>query len=135
MSPSPDGRLGLVIRAAVRNIDPVVPLYRYYCADNDTTVDVHHGMREEIGNWGELCAAAELAVGATRPDAIVERHLFPPAVHTPIGDAQLKSKGFTKLVRRDKGVYENVTALDGEKRYMRADDPSSMPDFKRRKLD
>ena len=51
------------------------------------------------------------------------------------GDSQLKSQGFAKLVRRDKGVYENVTALDGEKRFVTADDPSSMPDLKRRNMD
>ena len=112
-----------------------VPLYRYYCPDNDTTIEVSHGMREAIERWGDLCAAAGEDPGATNPDAPVERHLFPPAVHTPTGDSQLKSQGFTKLVRRDKGVYENVTALDGEKRYFKADDPSSMPDLKRRNLD
>jgi hypothetical protein len=30
-------------------------------------------------------------------------------------------------VKRDNGVYENVTALDGEKRYMRRGDPESLP--------
>ena len=39
----------------------------------------------------------------------------------------LKNAGFTKLVRRDRGVYENVTALDGEKRYMEAGDKASLP--------
>ncbi|MEL7371123.1 MAG: zinc ribbon domain-containing protein [Myxococcota bacterium] len=112
-----------------------MPLYRYYCPANDTTVEVSHGMREAIERWGDLCAAAGLEVGPTDASSPVERHLFPPAVHTPMSNTQLKSKGFTKLVRRDKGVYENVTALQGEKRYVKADDPSSMPDFKGRNLD
>lgn len=92
-------------------------------------------MKEVIARWGELCAAAGLDPGDTDIDAPVERHLFPTAVHTPTGNSQLKSQGFAKLVRRDNGVYENVTALEGEKRYVTADDASSMPDLKRRKLD
>ena len=43
------------------------------------------------------------------------------------GNAELKNLGLTKLVKRDSGVYENVTATDGEKRYMRHDDPDSLP--------
>lgn len=40
----------------------------------------------------------------------------------PKSDRQMKEAGFTKLVRRDKGVYENVTAREGEKRIVTADD-------------
>ena len=43
------------------------------------------------------------------------------------GAAELKNLGFKKLVRRDKGVYENVTATDKESRYFDANDPSSAP--------
>jgi hypothetical protein len=46
--------------------------------------------------------------------------------------SDLRSLGFTKLVKRDKGVYENVTAIDGEKRYMKADDPSAIPHINRK---
>ena len=35
---------------------------------------------------------------------------------------ELKNMGFTKLVRRDKGVYENVTAQHGEKKIVDAND-------------
>jgi len=82
-----------------------------------------------------LCARLEEPTGSTPRDAPVERVLFPVGLSSARGDSELRSMGFTKLVRRDKGVYENVTALDGEKRYVSADDASSMPDFKRRKLD
>ena len=40
--------------------------------------------------------------------------------------------GFTKLVKRDEGVYENVTAVDGEARYMKRDDPSTLPHLKKK---
>lgn len=41
---------------------------------------------------------------------------------SPKGAAELKNMGFTKLVRRDKGVYENVTAQPGEKKIVDAND-------------
>ena len=50
-----------------------------------------------------------------------------PAGHVPTGNTTLKEKGFTKLVKRDEGVYENVTATDDEARYMKAGDPSTRP--------
>jgi putative FmdB family regulatory protein len=34
-------------------------------------------------------------------------------------NSELRDLGFTKLVRRDDGVYENVTARDGDSRYMK----------------
>jgi hypothetical protein len=52
-------------------------------------------------------------------------------VNTPKGDTALRDKGFTKLVRRDDGVYENVTARDGESRYVRPDKPETLPNLKK----
>ena len=60
------------------------------------------------------------------------RLVCPVGLATPTGDSELKDKGFAKLVRRDKGVYENVTAMDHESRYYHADRPETMPDIKRR---
>ncbi len=112
-----------------------MPTYRYRCAANDRVVDVVHSMRDDLRTWADLCRAAGLDLDGTPGDAPVERILFPVGLSSPRGDAELRNMGFTKLVRRDSGVYENVTALDGEKRYVKADDASSLPDFKRRKLD
>ncbi len=42
---------------------------------------------------------------------------------------ELRDLGFTKLVKRDDGVYENVTRRDGESRYMVRDQPNTLPDF------
>ena len=53
-------------------------------------------------------------------------------VATPTGDSQLKNLGFTKLVRRDQGVYENVTATGNESRYMEAGKSDTLPDLKRK---
>lgn len=62
----------------------------------------------------------------------VERVILPVGMATPAGDEKLKDLGFAKLVRRDKGVYENVTAMDHENRYYHSDKPGTMPDIKRR---
>ncbi|ACL05899.1 regulatory protein, FmdB family [Desulfatibacillum aliphaticivorans] len=50
-------------------------------------------------------------------------------INTPKTDSELKDLGFTKLVRRDNGVYENVTARPGENKYMEAGKPETIPDF------
>ncbi len=50
-------------------------------------------------------------------------------ISTPKGNSELKDLGFTKLVRRDDGVYENVTARDGDSRYMVRGKPETMPDL------
>ena len=51
-------------------------------------------------------------------------------VCTPLGNSDYKSMGFTKLVRRDQGVYENVTRGGGEHRYMEAGKPETIPNLK-----
>jgi len=51
-------------------------------------------------------------------------------VSTPKTNSELKGIGFTKLVKRDEGVYENVTATDKESRYMEAGKAETMPDLK-----
>jgi hypothetical protein len=57
----------------------------------------------------------------------------PVAVQSNISSAktnsELRDLGFTKLVRRDDGVYENVTRREGESRYMERDKPETMPDL------
>jgi putative FmdB family regulatory protein len=58
------------------------------------------------------------------------RLVFAPSVSTPHTPAELKNLGFTKLVRRDHGVYENVTRTKNEARYFEADKPHTAPDLK-----
>jgi hypothetical protein len=104
-----------------------MPAYEYECAFNGTTLEVVHPMEVTVKTWGELCALAGLDIGDT-PAEVPVRKLMPlPGISTPIGDSKYKELGFTKLVRRDQGVYENVTATGGESRYMRANDPTTMP--------
>ncbi|GAB7079327.1 FmdB family zinc ribbon protein [Megalodesulfovibrio paquesii] len=63
--------------------------------------------------------------------APVRRLISKPMINVPRSDAEIRDAGFTKLVRRDDGVYENVTARDGESRYVHRDKPETMPDLSR----
>lgn len=62
----------------------------------------------------------------------VRRLISRTFVSTPKGNSDLKSMGFTKLVKRDSGVYENVTRHEGESRYMVAGQADTVPKLKDR---
>ncbi|MBI9073818.1 MAG: zinc ribbon domain-containing protein [Desulfatibacillum sp.] len=50
-------------------------------------------------------------------------------INTPKTNSELRDLGFTKLVKRDDGVYENVTARSGDNRYMEQGKPETVPDL------
>ena len=52
-------------------------------------------------------------------------------ISTPKTNAELRDLGFTKLVKRDDGVYENVTKRDGDSRYMERDKPETIPNIRK----
>lgn len=60
----------------------------------------------------------------------VKRLISAPSLSFPKTNSDLKNMGFTKLVRRDHGVYENVTAQEGESKVTDLRDQSTYPDFK-----
>jgi putative FmdB family regulatory protein len=62
----------------------------------------------------------------------VKRLISRTFISTPTGVSKLKNMGFTRLEKRDTGVYENVTATGSESRYWHADKPDTMPDIKRK---
>jgi hypothetical protein len=107
-----------------------MPRYDYLCPANGRVVEVRHSADERLTTWGELLSRAGLERDGTPPDAPIERVIHAPALAFPRGDAQLKGMGFTKLVRRDDGVYENVTASHGESRVVSRDDPGSIAGLK-----
>lgn len=53
------------------------------------------------------------------------------SINTPKTNTELRDLGFSKLVKRDDGVYENVTARKGESKYMEKDKPETMPNLKK----
>lgn len=103
-----------------------MPRYDYLCPANRRILEVRHGVDDRVSTWGDLCRRAGVSPGDTPEDAGVEKVIHPPALAFPRGDAELRSQGFTKLVRRDSGVYENVTASGDEARVVSADDPGSV---------
>ena len=48
-------------------------------------------------------------------------------INTPKTNSELRDHGFTKLVRKDDGIYENVTAREGESRIMDRRRPETFP--------
>ena len=60
----------------------------------------------------------------------IERIMQRAAIATPKTNTELKNLGFTKLVKRDTGVYENVTQTGGESRYMERGKAETMPDIR-----
>jgi putative FmdB family regulatory protein len=52
-------------------------------------------------------------------------------INTPKLNSELRDLGFTKLVRRDDGVYENVTVRTGDSRYMVRNKPETIPNLKK----
>ncbi len=104
-----------------------MPKYDYLCETNDQIIEVHHDINTKLTTWGEVCFATQTPLGDTDMLAPVRLVIRPIAINVPTGDSKLKEHGFTKLVKRDDGVYENMTATGSEKRYMKAGDKSSMP--------
>ncbi len=50
-------------------------------------------------------------------------------ISSPKTDSELRDLGFTKLVKRDDGVYENVTARKGDSRMVVRGKPETLPDL------
>jgi predicted nucleic acid-binding Zn ribbon protein len=59
-----------------------MPYYEYRCVANGRTVEVRHGMSEQLETWGEVAGRAGVALGATPADAPVERLLSAPVPMT-----------------------------------------------------
>ena len=60
----------------------------------------------------------------------VKRLVSLVGVSSPKTNSELRDLGFTKLVRRDDGVYENVTATGNESKIWDSSKPETMPDIK-----
>ena len=63
--------------------------------------------------------------------APVRKIVSRPNISTPKTNTELKDLGFTKLVKRDDGVYENVTARGGDSRFVHRDRPETLPNLKK----
>ena len=59
-----------------------MPSYDYYCESNGRVVEVFHSIGTQLDTWKDLCEAADLDLGATRPDAKVIRKISVPRIIT-----------------------------------------------------
>ena len=109
-----------------------MPYYLYKCLENGRRVEVNHPANVVLKNWGQLCFVGQVEIGETAFEAPIEKIIFSSRIIVPDGNSKLKENGFTKLIKRDQGVYENVTALDGEEKHMIADKPETIPHFRRK---
>lgn len=105
-----------------------MPRYDYRCDDNGVILEAVHPIGTRLTNWQELCESTGEPLGDTPPDAPVRKVFMTPTMaNMPTGNSHLKNLGFTKLVKRYDGTYENVTRTGTEKRFLDPKDPSSMP--------
>lgn len=105
-----------------------MPRYDYLCETNGETWEVTHSINKNLTTWREVCELVGMPLGETSPDAPVRKVInTAPMASTPKTNADLKNMGFTKLVKRSDGVYENVTRTGTEERFMKPNDPSSIP--------
>jgi hypothetical protein len=113
-----------------------MPRYDYFCEANGQTIEALHSINIKLTSWGELCTAAHIDQGDTPPGAKVQRIItHAPMMNVPTSNSDLKSSGFTKLVKRQDGTYENVTRSGTEKRFLDPKDPSSMPQLHKKITD
>ena len=110
----------------------IMPNYDYKTKNFDKVVNVRHPVDMEVEIWGQVCFLAQISLGEIPYDEPVYKILSPTRIIKAHSNSELKERGFTKLVKRDAGVYENVTALDGESRYMVSGNSSSLPHFNKK---
>jgi putative FmdB family regulatory protein len=104
-----------------------MPVYEY------AHEDAREGERCQLGPEFEQTQSIRDEALATCPHCgrPVRRLISRTFVSTPQSNTALRDMGFTKLVKRDSGVYENVTRREGESRYMEKDKPETMPNLKK----
>ena len=92
----------------------------------------HAGEGCQLGKRFELTQAIYAAKFEKCPECgeQVKRLISLVGISTPKTNADLKNLGFTKLVRRDNGVYENVTATGSESKIWDSSKPETMPNLK-----
>jgi len=109
-----------------------MPKYVYECLANGKKIEVSHPSNTSLECWGQLCYVGQIEMGSTSFEAPIQKVMGTPRLINPTGNSRLKENGFTKLVKRDEGVYENVTALGGEEKYMVAGNPKTVPRLDRK---
>ena len=81
-----------------------MPIYEYALQEGQQGCDYCRAGFEEMQSMKD-----EALKVCPQCHAKVQRVITAPNVSVPRSNRELREKGFTKLVRRDKGVYEDVT--------------------------
>ena len=104
-----------------------MPTYQYECENPECPTGgrfiIAQSIRDDALTTCPECGGA------------VERIIGKVFVSTPVTNTDLRDKGFAKLVKRDDGVYENVTRLDHEAKYMERGKMDTLPDISKRITD
>lgn len=96
-----------------------MPIYEYEHLAQPCTL----GQRFEIKQSIEEASLTQ----CPQCQGAVRQYISRIGISVPRSNTDIRDLGFTKLVKRDDGVYENVTRREGERRYMVRDQPETLP--------
>ena len=103
------------------------PVYCYLHQDEDKAGQCPAGGEFE---WEQVAKDLPLS-RCPHCGQAVERALSASSIKPRKFNCELKDMGFTKLVRVDDGIFENVTRRPGEEKYIDRRNPDTFPDFKK----
>jgi hypothetical protein len=93
-------------------------------------LELTHPIARTVTTWAELCDRTEAVAGNKPPGTPVRKIIrTAPTTNKPMEEPTIRNTGFNKLVKRDEGVYENITRSGSDKRDVSADDPASLRDI------
>lgn len=101
------------------------PVYSYYHEDEEKGAACPAGTEFE---WDQVSCDIPLS-RCPHCGEKVERGLSVSSIRTRKFNCELKDMGFTKLVRVDDGIFENVTRRHGESKYIDRRNPDTFPDL------
>lgn len=98
-----------------------MPVYEYEHTQKHCEIghvfEVEQSIKEEPLNSCPKC---------NRP---VKKLISMAYINTPKTNTELRDMGFTKLVKRDDGIYENVTARGNDSKFVDRNKPETLPDL------
>ena len=103
------------------------PVYCYHHQNPGPAADCPVGPEFE---WDQMSADLPLSC-CPHCGQPVERALSASSIRTKKFNCELKDLGFSKLVRVDDGIFENVTRRHGEEKYIDRRRPETFPDLKK----
>lgn len=71
--------------------------YQYLCPANGQTLEVQHGMKERLTNWGDVCQRAGVPLNGTPATAEVERLISGGLMSTVSGGTPSSAEALPKL--------------------------------------